>query len=39
MFGIETIFFLMFVRVIVPLGLMLWLGEWMHHRETRYFFR
>ena len=39
MFGIEVILLMMFVRVIVPLGLMLWLGEWMRQRETHYFLR
>jgi hypothetical protein len=39
MFGIEVIVFLMFVRVILPLGLILWLGEWMRQRETHYWFR
>ena len=36
MFGIEVILFLMFVRVILPLGLMLWFGEWMRQQETHY---
>ena len=38
MFGIEVILLMMFVRVIVPLGLMLWLGEWMRQREAHYWF-
>ena len=38
MFGIEVILLMMFVRVILPLGLMLSLGEWMRQRETHYFF-
>ena len=36
MLGIEVILFLMFVRLILPLGLLLWLGEWMRRRETHY---
>ena len=36
MFEIQVIFFLMFVRVILPLGFMLWLGEWMQQQEAHY---
>jgi hypothetical protein len=38
MFGIEVILLLMFVRVIVPFALMLWLGECMRQREAHYWF-
>ena len=38
MFGIEVILFLMFVRVILPLGLVLWLGECLRQRETHDWF-
>ena len=36
MFGFEVILFLMFVRLILPLGLILLLGEWMRQQETQY---
>ena len=39
MFGIEVILILMLIRVLLPLGLMLWLGELIKRRETQYGFR
>ena len=36
MFGIEVILILMLIRVLLPLGLMLWLGELIKRRETQY---
>ena len=35
MFGIEVILILMLSRVLLPLGLMLWLGELIKRRETQ----
>jgi hypothetical protein len=39
MFGIEVVLILMLIRVLLPLGLMLWLGEWVRRREIHYWFR
>lgn len=39
MFGIEVILILMLIRLLLPLGLMLWLGELIKRRETQYGFR
>lgn len=39
MFGIEVVLILMLIRVILPLGLMLWAGELVRRRETPYWSR
>ena len=39
MFGIEVILTLILMRIILPIGLVLWLGEWMSRNETYYWFR
>jgi len=39
MFGIEVVPILMLIRVILPLGLMLWVGELVRRRETQYWSR
>lgn len=39
MFGIEVILALTLIRVILPIGLILLLGEWVRRRETRYWFQ
>lgn len=39
MFGIEVILISILIRIILPLGLILLLGEWMRRGETRYWFR
>ncbi len=39
MFGIEVVLILMLIRVILPLGLMLWVGELVRRRETQYWSR
>lgn len=39
MFGIEMVLTLILIRVILPIGLILLLGEWVRQRETRYWFR
>ena len=36
MFGIEVVLTLMLIRIILPIGLILLLGEWVRHGETRY---
>ena len=36
MFEIEVVLLLMLIRVLLPLGLMLWLGELIKRRETQY---
>jgi hypothetical protein len=38
MFGIEVVLLLMLIRVLLPLGLMLWLGEWIRKREIHNWF-
>jgi hypothetical protein len=35
MLGIEVIVLLLLVRVMLPLGLMLWIGEYIRRRELR----
>lgn len=35
MLGIEVIVLLLLVRVMLPLGLMLWIGEYVRRREIR----
>lgn len=39
MFGIEVVPALILIRIILPLGVVLLLGEWVRRRETRYWFR
>ena len=39
MFGTEVILTLILIRIILPIGLMLLLGEWVRQRETSYWFR
>jgi hypothetical protein len=39
MFGTEVIVVLMLIRILLPLGMLLWIGEWVRRRETRYWFR
>lgn len=39
MFGIEVILTLILSRIILPVGLLLWLGEWTRRRQTNYWFR
>jgi hypothetical protein len=39
MLAMEVILLLLLVRVMLPVGLMLWLGEWIRQRETHYWFR
>jgi hypothetical protein len=36
MLAMEVILLLLLVRVMLPVGLMLWLGEWIRQRETHY---
>ena len=38
MFGIEVVLILMLIRIILPIGLMLLLGEWVRRREIHYWF-
>ena len=38
MFGIEVILTLILVRIILPIGLVLLLGEWVRRREINYWF-
>lgn len=38
MFGIEVVLLLMLIRKLLPLGLMLWLGEWVRKREIHNWF-
>jgi len=38
MFGIEVVLTLMLIRIILPIGLILLLGEWVRQGETRYWF-
>ena len=38
MFGIEVVLTLMLVRIILPIGLVLLLGEWVRRREINYWF-
>ena len=30
---------ILLIRIILPLGLLLSLGEWVHHREAKYWLR
>ena len=39
MFGIVVILTLIVIRIILPIGLMLLLGEWMRRQETCYWIR
>lgn len=39
MFGIEVILTLTVIRIILPIGLMLLLGEWVRRKETCYWIR
>jgi hypothetical protein len=39
MLGTEVILTLILIRIILPVGLMLWLGEWLRQQEIRYWFR
>lgn len=36
MFGIELVLILMLIRIILPPGLVLLLGEWVKRREIHY---
>ena len=36
MFGIEVVLTLILVRIILPIGLILLLGEWVRRREINY---
>jgi hypothetical protein len=38
MFGTEIVLALILIRVILPVGLMLLLGEWVRQREIHYWF-
>ena len=39
MFGIEVVLTLIIIRIILPIAIMLWLGEWLRQREATYCFR
>lgn len=39
MFGIEVVLTLVILRIILPIALVLWLGEWVRQREISYWFR
>lgn len=39
MFGFEVILALILLRIALPIGLMLLLGEWGRQRETHYWLR
>ncbi len=39
MFGIELVLTLMLIRLMLPLGLILWIGALVKQRETQYWFR
>jgi hypothetical protein len=39
MFGIEVTLTLILFRIILPIGWMLLLGEWVRRRETQYWLR
>ena len=39
MFGIEVVLTLIIMRIILPVTLMLWLGEWVRQREVHFWFR
>jgi hypothetical protein len=39
MFGVEVVLTLIILRIILPIALALWLGEWVRQRETSYWFR
>ena len=36
MSGFEIVLIMMLVRLILPLGLILWFGEWVRRRERQY---
>ena len=36
MFGAEVVLVLMFIRIVLPVGLVLWIGEWAKHKEKQY---
>ena len=39
MFGIEVILGLILIRIILPIGLIFLLGEWVRQREAYYWFQ
>jgi hypothetical protein len=36
MVGLEVVIILLFVRIILPIGLIMLVGEWVHRREAEY---
>jgi hypothetical protein len=36
MIGFEILVTLLFVRIILPIGLIMLVGEWVHRREAKY---
>ena len=39
MFGSEVILILILIRVILPIGFALWIGEWVRRQEKQYWSR
>ena len=39
MFGVEVVLTLIILRIILPIGLVLWLGERVRQRDISYWFR
>jgi len=37
--GSMIILLLFVIRLVIPITLTLWVGEWMHHRESNYWLK